>query len=167
MNVNRMPQEHWPLINYLDSGKSTEAQELQIWSKIDESTNSPSYSDLNYSLLLEALSQAVLEASSVGWDGHGAFQANPSSIAYTLQFINHLKPYLPFPEIAIDQDGEVALEWGSGPRNQLSLRIGSGGTIHFAALQGYDAIYGTTYYIDQIPEDVAHSMRRTFEAFPK
>ncbi len=158
-------EERWPGFDFLDTGVSKEAHELRRRVP-DLSDSTGAYFDFKKTLLFKQLSNAISEAAIGDWGDHHGHSVDPSSLAYALQFINYLKASVPIPEIAIDSDGDVALEWGSGPRNNLSVRIGRGGMISFSALQGYEPIFGTAYFVDEIPENVSYSMRRTFNAFP-
>lgn len=158
-------EEHWLEFDSLDTGLSEDANRLS-GRLADSSQFTGAVFEAPHAFLLRELSEAMLLASEDGWDGHEGSSVDASSVAYALQFINYLHQGVPAPEIAIDRDGEVAFEWGNGPRNSLSVRVGRGGIINYAALIGFEPFYGTSFFVNGIPEPILFSMRRTFDALP-
>ena len=80
---------------------------------------------------------AISGALDENWDGYGASPIDYLSVDYATSFICHLSSEIPSPEISVDNDGEIAIEWDYGPRKIFSVRIGRDGTLHYAGLVGY------------------------------
>ena len=126
--------------------------------------------DTSYSLgiskeqLLNGLETAIKDAYNDNWDGYDASPADISSLDYAISFIYRLSSQIPSPEISIDNDGEVAIEWDYGPRRIISIRIGRDGTLHYAGLVGYSSFHGVEQYHENIPEPIFTGILRVVEA---
>ena len=116
------------------------------------------------SAALEALINAFIQSQEEGWDRYGASPANPSVLLYALQFLSYLPTAVPTPEIAIDPDGDIALEWDRGPRCIFSVRIGTDGTLHYAGLVGHSTFHGTEILLEGIPRTIAAGIDRVIRA---
>lgn len=149
--------------NYFDRGLSEDAVNIRRWKPVlEQNDTSILFDDFQY-LILEQLSQAVMEAHVDGWDGYDARKANPRSIAHSLKFINQLSLNIPPPEVAIDVDGDVALEWDYGTNKVLSVRIGSSGEYYYAGKYGSASVYGREFYSEAIPESIANNISRAID----
>jgi hypothetical protein len=88
----------------------------------------------------------------------------PSVLGDTAKLALAVIEALPFgitpPEIVIEQDGEIGFDWQESPRKVLSLSIGPSGMIGYAALVGSEPIYGKAPFGGDLPETVAHLLRR-------
>jgi len=109
---------------------------------------------------LKALITSFTQAQKDGWDGYDASPADPATLYYALQFLSDLPTTIPSPEIAIDTDGDVALEWDRGPRRIFSVRITRDGTLYFAGLVGHSTFHGTEVLREGIPETIAAGIER-------
>jgi hypothetical protein len=110
--------------------------------------------------ILDGLATALIEGAQGNWDAFQAFRANANAMPYTFEFLNLLPGSLPFPEIAIDNDGDIAIEWDYGSRRVISVRVAPDGTLHFAALVGYSSNHGTEPLQDRIPDTIAWWINR-------
>lgn len=121
----------------------------------------PSISADDYSrVAVEALKEAFSQAREQGWDGYEAKPADPSAFAYAVRFLNILPTDTPFPEIAIDSDGDFAFEWDRGPRRVFSVRVTRDGTIYYAGLEGASTFHGSEPFSEGIPSAVSAGVRR-------
>ena len=106
------------------------------------------------------LVQAVLEAHRDGLDNNAHLFVEANTFRYAQYFLNQLPNEYPYPEIAVDIDGDIAIEWDFGPRRVISVRIGRDGTIYYAGLLGHITFHGTEPIVDGIPRAVRSSIER-------
>lgn len=129
--------------------------------------SSPSIaSGFRYEAVLEALKSAFEESQVQSWDGYGARPADFSAIVYAIDLIQKLPSSLPLPEVGVDSEGYVALEWDYHPRRILSLRVAGDGTVHYAGLDGLAVFHGTEILADRIPEAICVAIERVSPATP-
>lgn len=148
----------------IDRGFSEDARRLRAaLQKATDFTNSVSISEPREAVIEELLS-AFLHASAENWDGYGAPAANWSSFVNAYVLIRKLPASVPIPEVAVDTDGEMALEWDYGPRRVLSVRIGRDGTIHYAGLLGHSTFHGLEIPQETIPEAISKAIERISRA---
>ena len=158
--MNAAYLQTFPPVSFLDRGISDEAREVRrLRDDIQKSDNS-FYSVKKQAQIVQGLSGAYKDASTDNWDGYQAFKAEPSALPYAFEFLNLLPLSTPFPEIAIDNYGEIAIEWDYGSRKVISIRVGKDGTLTFAALDGYNSVHGVETLQDAIPETIALWMDR-------
>jgi len=149
----------------LDSTVSEDASELREASQKAEDDYSNSASiGLYRRQLLEALVNAFEEAGEENWDGYGASAADPRAYEYAVRLLSQFPTTIPRPDIAIDVDGHVALEWDFEPRRIVSVRVGGDGTIYYAGLLGYSTFHGSEVPSDSIPDAVAQAIDRVLNA---
>jgi len=109
---------------------------------------------------LDELLDAALEASALGWDGYGAQPVNREAYALARRFIQALPTTVPKPEIGVENDGEVALDWLFGAGLVFSVSIGPRGRLTFASVIGNRAIQGTEWLDDGIPAALLDELTR-------
>ena len=113
---------------------------------------------------VRALRDAVIEAQDYGWDGYTAAPADPGAICYALQFLSALSHEIPLPDIAVDPDGDIALDWDLGERRIFSVRIGRDGTLNYAGLVGHSSFHGMEILREGIPKAVSAGIDRVLSA---
>jgi hypothetical protein len=104
--------------------------------------------------------QAMEEAGVQGWDGEGARPASPSACAQAARFLVALPETWPSPEIAIERDGGVNLEWGHTEDYVFTISINAGGILHYAGLYGDSRTYGAEAFVGEIPRVVDDNLQR-------
>jgi hypothetical protein len=109
---------------------------------------------------LDELLDAALEASAQGWDGYGARPVDPKTYARARRFIQALPTTVPKPEIGVDSDGEVSLDWLFGAGLVFSVSVGPSARLTFASLMGKRAIQGTEWLNDGIPAALLDELTR-------
>ncbi len=117
---------------------------------------------------LSALATVFVECSVPDWDGYGAKPANVSSLAYAFKFLKHLPPEFPEPDISVDPDGEIALEWHQSPRSVFSVSVSPLGELTYAGL--YSGLFGRrnkthgveTPVADAIPVSILEDIQRVY-----
>lgn len=115
--------------------------------------SSPAYTVIRKAKLLEALQRAVAEATDV--------DVNPSAFDYATAFIKLLPAEAPEPSIVIEDDGEVAFDWGDSTRSTFSVSIGGDGTLRFGGLFGYQTRYGSDQLTSSIPKEILGYIHKT------
>lgn len=121
-----------------------------------------SASDQRQRELLAALQSALAGAAEPDWDGYKAKPGDSWAFVYALQLLDMLPSDSPLPEIAVDTDGDFALEWDRGPRRVFSVRISRDGTIYYAGLFDYDTFHGSEQLRERIPIAISEGIGRVF-----
>ena len=145
---------------HLDRGLSEDALALRrvmMW----RADFSPSISTTSR---LEAVHTALMSAfgqsKAASWDGYNALPADIGSLIYAIHFMQQLPASQPIPEVGVDPDGLVALDWDYEPRRILSVRVANDGTIHYAGLDGSAVFHGTEILREGIPEAISAAISR-------
>jgi len=66
----------------------------------------------------------------------------------------------PLPEIVIESEDEIGLDWQSGSRRVLSLTIDGSPFIGFAALIGHETHHGRAPFAGDLPKTLTDLLRR-------
>jgi len=74
------------------------------------------------------------ECSSEGWDGYDAKRVEDKILGNAISFVNSLDEKIPIPEICPEPDGEIAVEWYGENKSTISISIGVGDIINYAAI---------------------------------
>lgn len=115
---------------------------------------------------LTGLAQSAREASVPDWDGYGALPAEPRAIAAAARLLMTLPTTTPVPEIWVDPDGEVALNWDFGKDWVFSVSIGPTGKLSYAGLYGSGKAYGAEQFATEIPPAVLDNLSRLLAGHP-
>lgn len=105
-----------------------------------------------------ALDEAVEECSVPNWDGYGAAPANGLSIEWAGRFLEDLPTSVRDPEIAIDPQGDVVLDWILENGHMLSVSISAVGEISYAMRSHSSKFTGIEPYTDDIPPRLAEAL---------
>jgi len=111
---------------------------------------------------LQELYDLLEECVSENWDGYGAQPIDPNSFNEAERFILSLPTTVRAPEVDVDPDGEISLEWYLEPRKVFSVSIGKRNEITYAGLYGLNKTYGREYFDDEIPKAVFDNIDRLF-----
>jgi hypothetical protein len=109
---------------------------------------------------LQNLYNAFCEACRPGWDGYSALSANFESYVKAESFIRALPSNIPTPEVALDPDGEVSLEWYRAPRRVFSVSIGPDDELTYAGIFGSSKTRGVETFNFEFPKVVLDNLRR-------
>ncbi len=111
--------------------------------------------------LLDRLYAVFSEGRTPGWDGYGARAASYESYLGAKRFIEALPGEFHPPEIALDPDGEICLEWRAGTGGTFSISIGASGELTYAGKFSSTArTHGIEPFTDQIPGVILGNLRR-------
>jgi hypothetical protein len=100
------------------------------------------------------------ESREPGWEASGASAVSFEAYSKAEKFIKALPTSFPIPEVAVDPDGEVSLEWYRGPDRVFSVSIGPGDSLSYAGLFGPNKAHGTERFTAAIPRVVLENIRR-------
>src|SRR6266542_5701187 len=75
----------------------------------------------------EALDTAIAQLKDL--DNEESIDVEPSTYAYAEQFLRLVPREMPIPDITVDNDGEIMLEWDRGHRCVFSVSVGRDGTL--------------------------------------
>ena len=150
---------HAPL--FASPAVSSEAREVDELLRHGEGDRGVGYA-LAQDALLNELRQLAIDCSVPDWDGHGARPIDDRSVYLASLFIAGLPLFTPLPEIGVDPDGEVSLDWHVRARHSLSISIGGDGSLAYAALFGTSRMRGVEVIDGGVPETIMAALHRLF-----
>jgi hypothetical protein len=81
-----------------------------------------------------ALLEAIEEATSDDWDGYSASAVDLRSINQALSLLQVLPTSIPSPEISVEPDGKILLEWYTKPQRTFAISVGYDGGLIYAGI---------------------------------
>jgi len=152
-----------PFAVYSKHGISDEAHYInqQVKTVQDELKNTVTMSG-RLQLAYLALKDTINEFLTDNWDGYGAKALQISSLANADRFLNILPTTTNLPEVSVDPDGEIVLEWYKAPRQVFSMSVGTNGELVYAGLFGSNKANGTEYFEDEIPKAILDNLKRVY-----
>jgi hypothetical protein len=115
------------------------------------------------SAAIEEIWRLAGECREAGWDGYGAKPVGRDAVRRAISIIRGAPGDLPIPEVAIEPDGSIALEWSRSRHSILSLRIGSENGLAYAWLDGVERGHAVAGYDEgTFPLRVLHQIRLIF-----
>jgi len=105
-----------------------------------------------------ALAEAANEAIELDWDGYGARPVNVAAVNRAALLLRALPTTIPEPEIGVEPDGHIGLDWYGGPGRAFTITIRGNGELKYATLFGRDRNYGSAQFVEEIPEQVAYHL---------
>lgn len=110
---------------------------------------------------LDSLYATFSEGCQSGWDGYDASAASYESYFRAKRFIEALPANFPAPEVALDPDGEVSLEWYCGPGRVFSVSVGANDELTYAGkFSPTKKTHGTEPFTGQVPKVILDNIRR-------
>ena len=106
------------------------------------------------------LQNIVSDRTEENWDGYGAKPFSIDSYILAIALIKKLPLFAANPDIDVDPEGEIMLEWSGGPRRVFTIAISPDGELHYAGLFGRNKVYGTEYFADLIPIPILEGLHR-------
>jgi hypothetical protein len=103
--------------------------------------------------LLEAIRKAAVEED---------VRVSAEAFHRAVSVICSLPPHVPPPDIVVEPDGEIALDWDEGRRRVLSVSVGDGPMLSYAALIGAEPIHGRMAFAGALPETFWFLLRRMY-----
>ena len=109
-----------------------------------------------------ALEDTITEFLTDNWDGYGAKALQASSLVNADRFLNILPINTRLPEVSVDPDGEIVLEWYKAPRQVFSISVGTNGELVYAGLFGSNKTNGTEFFEDEVPKTILDNLKRVY-----
>ncbi len=104
------------------------------------------------------------KCGNFNWDGEGGYPVAKETILIALSFIDSLPEDITHPEVSVDPDGEIALDWFGMQKKILSISIGPTGEINYAVDLGIKGKkHGQTKFIHDIPDRLITYIRQTMQ----
>lgn len=149
------------ILNTTGRGASSDAVHLRrLLKELWDAFSDPSIT-LTSRVTEAALTDAYRQAQTDNWDGYGAKAVTPDQYEWAKLFVSLLPTTAPPAEASADPDGELSLEWRTGPWRTFSVSIGPGGRLTYAGLFGRRArSHGTEYFVSEIPKAITINLRR-------
>jgi len=109
--------------------------------------------------LLDLLADLSREYSQPDWDGEGAEAVSASTVFRTELFIRSLPESLQTPELSVEPDGAIALEWMPSRYKTFSISVSEGDRIAYAWVDGTDRGHAVARLVEgEIPAKLAHQL---------
>lgn len=110
---------------------------------------------------LDRLYELAAECAEADWDGYGAEAVSQSAVERSAHFIRRLPEDLPLPEISVEPDGEIALDWSPTPTQTFSVSIGTANRMACAWVNGTEHGHAVAYSNNgEIPSRILQEIQR-------
>lgn len=141
------------LFSPFDGAVSREAAELR--QEFDQAfTGQGSVVAGRYDEIASRLVDALQHATEDG------VYARPESLNRALAVMTSLPVHVPLPDVVIEADGEVGLDWDFGRRHVLSISVGEGPMLRFAALVNSEPVHGRVPFGGVLPKTISFFLSR-------
>lgn len=100
--------------------------------------------------LLDAIAKAAEDGIPV----------TPEAYERAFCLLSALPPKFPRPQIVVESDGEIGLDWDHGPRRFLSVSVGDSAMLGYAALVGPEPTHGRVAFAGAFPPQLTFLLRR-------
>ena len=134
-----------------DRALSKEGQEVRDWLA--------AVLDFPNSLAVGEPKRLARESLDAAWFAAETVEVEPSTYAYADQVLSLIPPGIVPPEIVVDNDGEILLEWDKGPQHVFSISVGRDGTLSYAGLFGMNKPHGTEILRDGLPLAISNCLK--------
>lgn len=103
----------------------------------------------------------VSAALHKGSKDDGTF-ASPDAVGRTLEVLNSLPANVPLPEVVVESDSEIGLDWDLGNHRVISLTVRDNPMVGFAAFFGAEPLYGRMPFVGEVPTTLRFLLSRLF-----
>lgn len=107
-----------------------------------------------------ALLEAAQEAGADNWDGYNAARIDIRSLVQAEKLLMALPLMVPAPEVSVQPNGNIVLEWHLRRRMAFTVSVGFDGGLVYAGIFGSNTTDGTEYFADELPEAIARNLAR-------
>lgn len=123
----------------------------KVYSQITEARRfGPSVIKGGPELVLDQLQKLVDQRRSF-FDGNYIAQ---NSLYASKKFIEMLPRDMKMPELAVEEDGMISLDWRLGKGNQISISPTGNRIIFAARVNGLTSVHGEEPFFDEIPQGI-------------
>jgi hypothetical protein len=132
------------------SGVSREAEEVRRAAKkvVNEAESSQALFAGKAGLLSD-LAALQSECAEDGWDGNDAAAIDYLAILQVQRLMRALPDRCPLPEVAVEPDGSISLDWIRSRNRLFSLSVSSSDRIAFAWIDGAESGHGVARFDGQ------------------
>ena len=111
--------------------------------------------------VLDRLYGLAAECAESDWDGYGAEAVSQSVVERSAHFIRRLPEDLPLPEISVEPDSEIALDWFPTSTQTFSVSIGTANRMACAWINGTEHGHVVVYSNNgEIPLRILQELQR-------
>jgi hypothetical protein len=86
--------------------------------------------------------------------------ATADSLCRALVVMQSLPNHTPVPDVVVEADGEIGLDWDLGRRRVLSISVGEGPMLRFAALINSEPVHGRVAFAGVLPGTLSFFLNR-------
>jgi hypothetical protein len=87
---------------------------------------------------------------------------SPKAFGRTLELLTALPAEIPLPDVVIESETEIGLDWDEGSQRVLSLTVRDTPMVGFAALYEGEPLHGRVRFVEEIPETLRFLLARLF-----
>ncbi len=110
---------------------------------------------------LNRLYELAAGCAEANWDGYSAEAVSQNAVECSAHFIRRLPEDLPLPEISVEPDGEIALDWSPTPTQTFSVSIGTANRMAYAWVNGTEHGHAVAYSNNgEIPSRILQEIQR-------
>lgn len=102
----------------------------------------------------QQLDEIFEECSSQGWDGERAKSISREVLQCAKAFLKSFPLGIEAPEVGVEPDGAITLEWYRSPNRAISISINPGGWLYYAAIIGAARRHGMDFALFDVSEDL-------------
>ena len=107
--------------------------------------------------IIDKVSRAILKAM----DDEGV-QVSSETFGRLFEVFAILPSEIPLPEVVVESERSVGLDWQEGRRRVLTLTIDDSPSLGFVALFGHEPLHGRVPFAGAIPETLAYLFSRLY-----
>jgi hypothetical protein len=108
---------------------------------------------------LNMLRRLAEECAQADWDGYGAAPVNPVAVKRADDFIRSLPDQHPVPEVSVEPDGCISLDWIPNRTQTFTVSIGETDRIPFAWVDGTNRGHAVARSFDgDVPRHVLNGL---------
>lgn len=91
---------------------------------------------------------------------------SPEAVGRTLEILAALPQDIPLPQVIVESENEVGLDWDEGSRRVVSLTVRDNPMVGFAAFFGAEPLYGRMPFVGEVPQTLRFLLTRLFPEQP-
>jgi len=107
--------------------------------------------------ILQRVSAALHRAS----DEDGV-QTSPETMGRALDLLAALPLSVPLPDVVVESESELGLDWDEGSRRVISLTVRDNPMVGYSAFIGAEPLYGRVPFLGEVPETIRFLLGRLY-----
>ena|SRR5882762_2101243 len=132
-----------------------------------------------------ALRQSIEEALATrDWEGRGlniyrrlsaalhraseeeGTHTSPEAVRRALDLLTALPVTIPLPQVVVESESEIGLDWDEGSRRVVSLTVRENPIVGYAAFFGAEPLYGRVPFLGELPPTLRFLLARLYPQRP-